>query len=339
MAVGTGPARGSGHDRRLLILKVARLYHEGGLRQAEIASRLGLSQSQVSRMLTAATEQGFVRTIVVQPRGVHTDLEEAVRAKFGLADVIVADASGDQRAVSAAIARAGAAYLETTIGARERIGISSWSSTLLAVVGEITRPSPRPAATVVQILGGMGVPSVQVYATQLTDRLARLVGARPVFLTAPGLTASPRVRRALLHDDQVAAAAREWDRLDTVLLGVGSLTPSALIRASGNAVPADDRAALLGAGAVGDISLRYFDEDGAEVVTGLSERVLGIGGDVLRAVPRRVGIAGGDEKRLAIAASLRGGWISVLVTDAGVARWLASTEVSPRGGPEPYARR
>ena len=38
-------------DRLALMSKVARLYHEQGIRQPEIADRLGLSLSRVSRLL------------------------------------------------------------------------------------------------------------------------------------------------------------------------------------------------------------------------------------------------------------------------------------------------
>ena len=41
-----------------LMTKVARLYYEQGLRQAEIADRLDLSQSRVSRLLKQAEKEG-----------------------------------------------------------------------------------------------------------------------------------------------------------------------------------------------------------------------------------------------------------------------------------------
>jgi DNA-binding transcriptional regulator LsrR (DeoR family) len=43
-------------------------------------------------------------------------------------------------------------------------------------------------------------------------------------------------------------------------------------------------------------------------------------------VPRRVGVAGGARKFRAIRAAVRGGWVSVLITDLQVARRLAAPE-------------
>ena len=60
------------------MVKVARLYHEHGVRQPEIARRLHVSQARVSRLLKQAELEGIVRTTVVVPAGVQTALEEAL---------------------------------------------------------------------------------------------------------------------------------------------------------------------------------------------------------------------------------------------------------------------
>ena len=50
-----------------LITKIAVLYHEEGMGQADISKKLNLSQARVSRYLKAAEGEGIVRTTVVQP--------------------------------------------------------------------------------------------------------------------------------------------------------------------------------------------------------------------------------------------------------------------------------
>jgi DNA-binding transcriptional regulator LsrR (DeoR family) len=75
-------------------------------------------------------------------------------------------------------------------------------------------------------------------------------------------------------------------------------------------------------GALGDICLRFFDEQGQRVMTPLDERVIGIRPEQLRMVARSVGIAGGQRKHEAIRGALAGGWINVLITDLGTAEAL-----------------
>jgi DNA-binding transcriptional regulator LsrR (DeoR family) len=67
-------------DTRLMT-KVARLYHEQGVRQPEIAERLNISQPRVSRLLKKAVATGIVRTTVVTPRGVFAEIEEEIERR------------------------------------------------------------------------------------------------------------------------------------------------------------------------------------------------------------------------------------------------------------------
>ncbi|MCU1475447.1 MAG: putative SorC family transcriptional regulator [Subtercola sp.] len=311
-------------DRLSLLTKIARMYHEQGLRQPEIAERLHISQSRVSRFLKEAVTLGIVRTIVVAPEGVHSDLEDAVRAKYDLADVVVADEAPTEQGLLASLGSAGAAYLETSLTGNDRVGISSWSSTLLATVDAMAPRTVRTASSVVQVLGGVGNATVQIQATRLADRLAGVTGAKPVFFPAPGIVGSAAARDALLADTYIAQAVAAWPSLTTLLVGIGSLEPSTLLQSSGNAVTADDQQQLRASGAVGDVCLRFFDADGVLVQTELHDRVLGISVDELRAIPRTIGIAGGERKHEAIRAAARGGWIDVLITDAATARFLAA---------------
>ena len=72
-------------------------------------------------------------------------------------------------------------------------------------------------------------------------------------------------------------------------------------------------------GAVGDIALRYFDSAGNDVSSDLQRRIMGMSPDQLRAVPRRIAVAGGRHKASAIRAALIGGWVTVLITDTQAA--------------------
>jgi DNA-binding transcriptional regulator LsrR (DeoR family) len=305
-----------------LITKVARMYHERGIRQVDIAETLHLSQARVSRLLRRAAELGIVRTVVAVAQGVYTDLEESLESTYGLAEAVVVDVEGSHRDIAAALGSAGASYLETTLTGGERIGISSWSETLLAVVDRMHPLRVAGAESVVQLVGGLGAASVQTEGNRLLSELAHLIGATAVFVPAPGLVGNKAMRESLLGDAAMESVAAEWSRLTMAIVGIGSLPPSPLLRASGNAVDPADQDRLLAAGAVGDVCQRYFDAAGVLVRSDLDDRVVGIDPDALRRIPRRIGIAGGESKHAAIHAALIGGWVNVLLTDTGTAESL-----------------
>ena len=301
-----------------LITKVARMYHERGVRQTDIAETLHLSQARVSRLLKRATELGIVRTVVAVAPGVHTELEEALEEKYGLAEAVIVDVEGTNAEITAALGSVGATYLETTLTGGERIGISSWSQTLIAVVDRM-RPFRVPGAeSVIQLVGGVGAAAVQTQGNRLLTEFARLVGATAIFVPAPGLVGSKAIGDSLLSDPAMESVAKEWARLSLGLVGIGSLPPSPLLRASGNAADLADQDKLLAAGAVGDVC-HLMPSD-------LDDRVVGIDPDTLRQIPRRIGIAGGDSKHAAIRAAVQGQWVNVLLTDTGTAAALLQGE-------------
>lgn len=312
-------------DQIRLLTKVARMYHERGMRQPQIAEQLHISQPRVSRLLKRAAQLGIVRTTVVTPRGVHAEVEERIERAYGISEIVVVDPGegADEQQVLPALGSAAAAYLETTLMGDERIGVSSWSATLLATVESMSPRPTRVADRVVQMLGGVGNVTAQTQATRITGRLAQLTGATPVYLPAPGLLASGDMREMIVTDPNIESALAACEDLTMALVGIGSVTPSALLRESGNSFAESELPELHKAGAVGDVCIRFFDEHGEHLRTPLDERVLGISADALRKVPRRVGVAGGARKQTAVRAALLGGWVNVLITDLPTALWLA----------------
>jgi len=315
-------------DQVRLLTKVARMYHERGIRQPEIAAQLRLSQPRVSRLLKQAAELGIVRTTVISPPGIHADLEDRIERRYGLREVVVAHTEGitDEDGVLPAIASAAAGYLDSTLTGSDRIGISSWSSSLIATVAAMRPRATRGATEVVQILGGVGTSAAQPQATRLTGQLAQVTRAEARYLMAPGLLATSAMRDALITEPNIASVLAEYSTLTVALVGVGSLEPSPLLRESGNAMAVQELESLRSADAVGDICLRFFDSHGRHVPSDLDRRVLGIETSTLLSIPRRIGVAGGERKWRAIHAAVVGGWLSVLVTDLHTAEHLLAAD-------------
>jgi len=310
------------HELRL-IAKVARLYHEGGLKQSEIAQRLNLSQSTVSRLLVRALNEKIVRVSVIVPTGACPELEEELQKRFGLQEAIVVDTAVDGDALLKDLGAAAAFYVETTVKPGEIVGISSWSATLLAMV-DAMRLLVRPVSgEVVQILGGVGRPEAEVHAAHLTQRLAKLLGSTVRLLPAPGVVGATATREALMLDPYVREALSHVGQVTMALVGIGAIEPSRLLAASGNVFSPRELDKLRKSGAVGDVCLRFFDADG-KPVTDLEDRVVGMSLLQLRKLRRSVGIAGGEQKHAAILGAVRGKWVNVLITDSHTAEYMVS---------------
>ena len=326
-------------DELRLMAKIARMYHTQGMRQTEICDRLNIHQSTVSRVLKRAEREGIVRVTVSAPAGTHTELEDALQARYGLLEAVVVDSREDDEQIARDLGVAAAFYLENTLKPNEILGISSWSAALLAMVNAM-QPSRRwKDARVVQILGGVGNPSAEVHATQVTRRLADLIGGEATLLPAPGVVGSGDARNVLLKDRFVREAVDWFPALTTALVGIGATEPSRALASSGNVFSPQELKLLAARGAVGDICLRFFNRAGEQVLTELNERVISIELSELRKVRRVVGVAGGERKRDAIDGALAGKLVNVLITDLATAEHLLEASAEPAGKPSKRAAR
>jgi DNA-binding transcriptional regulator LsrR (DeoR family) len=318
-------------DELRLMAKVARMYHTQGLRQTEICERLNIHQSTVSRVLKRAEREGIVRITVSLPPGTHTEVEEALQSTYGLDEAVVVDCLEDEAQIAHDLGAAAAFYLENTLKASDVIGISSWSAALLEMVNAM-HPSQRFKNTrVIQILGGLGSPNAEVHATQVTRRLADLIGGQTTLLPAPGVVGSRNARDVLMKDRFVREALDLFPQVTLALVGIGATKPSRALASSGNIFSPQEIELLAGKGAVGDICLRFFEAAGRQVVTELNDRVISMELDQLRAVRRVVGVAGGRRKTAAIRGALAGKLIKALITDLATAERL----LAEGGGAEP----
>ncbi len=311
------------HENARLMTKVARLYHEQGLSQPNISSRLHISQSRVSRLLSKATEVGIVRTTVVNTAGVYSELEDLLEKKYAVSEIVIVDTAEGEEQLLKGLGSAAAHYLESTLTGGDRIGISSWSASLLSTVEAMRPKVSKVADEVVQVIGGVGESNAQAFAVRLVGRLSEVTGARVSYLPAPGLVNTPEAARALFANQNIADVLKSVNDLTLLLVGIGSIEPSKLLKESGNSLSEKERKELAKLGAVGDVCMRYFDENGKGLKTNLDKRIIGIQADQLKKIPRRVAVAGGTRKLKAIKAALEGGWVNVLITDYKSARKLA----------------
>ncbi|WP_421856839.1 sugar-binding transcriptional regulator [Oricola sp.] len=310
-----------------MIARVAQMYHIEGQRQAQIAAHLRISQATVSRMLKRAQEEEIVRTTVMAPSGTYAELEGELRTRFGLSESIVVECTEDREgAIMARIGEAAAHFLEATLQQDEIIGVSSWSETILRMVDNIHPMKSGKAKFVVQTLGGMGDPRVQTHANQLTTRLAKLTGAEPHLLSAPGVAQSREAKLVLLSDPYVRETMDLFGKITLSIVGIGAMEPSSMLARSGNVFSSRELSEIAEAGGVGDISLRFFDANGEFVKTPLDERVIGLSLEELATIDRVIALAGGQTKTPAIRGALRAGVIDILITDKFTAERLVELE-------------
>ena len=182
-------------DELRLMTKVARLYYVDRLRQTEIADQLDISQATISRLLKRAQDEQIVRINISAPAGTFADLERELESVYGLKEAIVVESLPNEKQIIRDLGSAAAYYLDTTLKPNEMIGISSWSSTLLATVNAMTPITKPIGAQVIQILGGVGNPTAESDAVYIVSRLAALVQGQSILLPVPAVVGAHDTRQ------------------------------------------------------------------------------------------------------------------------------------------------
>jgi deoxyribonucleoside regulator len=306
-------------ERVYLLLQVAGLYYEQGLTQEEIARRVNLSRSNVSRLLTQARHQGLVEIRVRRPVPTVPTLESELKSSFKLHDAHVL-ANGMRstdmilRGVGTLAAEQIRAYLHD--GMVLSVG---WGRALYETV-QAFRPVSVRQVDVVQMMGGLGAVNPYIDGNELARHLAEAVGAHLYYLRAPYVVESAVIRDALMKERDIRMVIEMARNADLAITGIGSARPelSGLLRAG--YLTEDDLHTIAETGAVGDVCGQYIDIHGEVCQLELHRRIITIDLPSLLAMKRVVAVAAWREKAPAILGALRGGFIDVLVTDEAAAQ-------------------
>jgi DNA-binding transcriptional regulator LsrR (DeoR family) len=313
-------------DGQRLMIKVARLYHTHEMRQTDIAKRLQISQSRVSRLLAQAEDASIVRTVVAVPQHVHAELEERIESIYGLSEVHIVDAvSDDEAELGKDLAHTMAALLHDVAFEVRTIAVTSWSKTMRQMI-DVMLPMRTRCKFVIETLGDLGPPALQHDTARSTQQFAALTGAQPVFLRTPGVAASREMKELLLSSDPHAQKALEMlDSVDLALVGIGADEIDPDLRPGDNFFTDEQFAHVRELGAVGEVCLHFLDADGRPIDSELEDLVVGITRKQLKGARHRWAVAGGARKHRAIRAAVAGGWVDTLVTDAATAQFLIAS--------------
>jgi len=312
----------SKQDEQRLLVKIASLYFLDGLKQSDIARSLSLSQSFVSRAIARCQKEGLVKISVVQPSNIFLAVENELEDRYGIKQAIVVDVAHDTSdfSIKRAIGSAAAHYLETRLRPDDLVGISSWSTTIKAMVDEVHTPGLK-ARGVIQLLGGVG-PNGNVQATILTQTLAHQLNCKSWLLPSQSIEGSLEEKRRLLNSTDVSEVVNQFSEVSIAIVGIGILEPSQMLKTSGNYYHDDMLETLATRGAVGDICLHYFNDKGQPVLQPEEDPVIGMELNDIKACPNVIALAYGEKKVAALKGALKGGYIDVIITDYPTAKKL-----------------
>jgi DNA-binding transcriptional regulator LsrR (DeoR family) len=306
-----------------LLATVASLYYKLNKSQGEIAARLDMSSSTVSRLLREAHERGIVQITIHMPIPRDLELEQAFVERFGLKDAYIlqtsSETSHDGDTLLRAIGRLAATYLERvieTLTAGSSIGVA-WGTGVHATVSALPDNSGHNI-DVVQLLGGVG--ELVVDSPDLGRMVAQKLGGRHYDLHAPALVERAQVREVLLQEPVVRESILRARSVRLAINGIGTVQDEASSFLRAGLLSRTDLSNLRQQGVIGEICGHFYDIEGRWERFDINERIIGLELDDLRRIPQSIAVARGPLKAVAILGALRGQFMRVLATDDITAR-------------------
>lgn len=306
------------------------LYYVQDLSQMEIAKQLGVTRSNVSRMLTAAREQYIVKFEIAYPLNRDPAMEQRLLAKYsgeGVTEVVVVP--GRETGVGTAshgllaVGQAGCDWLDKNLRDGQTLGLC-WGSTVEAMV-DSAHFNRRVDVEVVQLAGELSIDS-RFSGHDLVRNLAEKLGGRYRYFNAPATTQDEATAASLMKTEQVANSLALGRTSDVAVLGVGQYGMSSSDLFLQRAAASDDEIQeAVELGAVGQISGRFYDREGKQLDLSINRRIISLDLDDLRDIPTVVTVASGDHKTEAVSAAIKGGLVNVLIVDSSLGQALETT--------------
>ena len=284
-------------------VRAAWMYYIAGQNQSEIASHLGTSRPVVQRLIAAAKEEGIVSIGLHHPVANCLDYAQLLQEKYQLIECNIVPTYNEEStldSVSFGCYQLMARYLQSDNA--KIIGIGSGLT--LKTIQRIDFDSPNSRC--VALISAMNDEGNAT--TTMMCRCCWRGKFRPTTISGPRRYAQTRQEHEMWCGSRlfsnVSAAAQQ---ADVIFVGIGPLGTQSPIFKDGfiNKVQLDE---LTARGGIGEILGRFIDADGGVVDSEINRLITSY--DIRQNQCPRIAVACGENKRPAILAALKGGWIN-----------------------------
>jgi deoxyribonucleoside regulator len=300
-------------DDLQLMVSVARMYYQQGLKQEEIAKRMKVSRASISLILAEARRSGIVEITIRNPLEDNAELSHALCAQFGLARCVVVPTSLRETDILIDLTASRAAEVfDEEAKSGDTVGIA-WGRTCHAFMSRYAARGFLQGMQVIPMIGGSNRNLERYQLNEMVRLFAEKLQATPAFIHAPALASSREDFELYMGSSSMKAVMEKWRAINIAVVSVGA--PPVSREFDGSRVLAARKSAAPEALPIGDICARYFDVKGRFVEDELSGRIIGIPVESLRRIPKILCVVGGLEKGYSLLGALKTGLITILVTD------------------------
>lgn len=306
-------------DNHRIVIKVCELYYKDNLSQKMISAKLGISRSQISRILTTARADNIVTIKIDNPYSDETILEKSLIKKFKLNDALVINTEGLSNPNSMVeLCKQAASQLDAYIPNQCSVGIMS-GKTISELVKSIQNFNKR-GLEFIPLIGGMGSDGADWHANIIVKSFADKTSGKYYFLSTPVMVKNMESKEILISEPDISKVLMKGTECEVVIIGVGQVSENSTSVIAG-ALKLQEVEKLKSLGAVASVCGSYVDKNGNIIENDITKRTIGQTLESIRKA-KKIAIAAGRSKIEALGAVLSGGHIDILITSLETARGI-----------------
>jgi len=310
-------------EKERFLAKIARLYYLEGLTQQDIANKLNISRTKVSRYLTRARKDKIVQININHPAEDFSDIEYRIEERYRLNECVIVDTVENQEDIIRSMGDSFNNLLSRLLENGDYIGIG-WGYSLRELSKYINIMEFKDIK-VVPMIGGLGKIGTGLHTNSVAKRIADRVGGISYMIHSPAVMDSREVKEIMEKDSNVKEIMDMSGKINTALIGLSDLSDESTLIRTGS-FTREDFQYLKSLGVIGDVNLIFIDRDGRHVPNRLDERLVRVPLERLKGIKNVIGVAFGRRKLEVIQAALRGQIINILFTDRDTAEGIVRAD-------------
>ena len=298
---------------------------------------MGISRSNISRILQQARQRGIVEIAINDPeQSIERDLEleRRLEQQFRINTARVARVKTNRNTLDK-VGKITAQLLSENLSRSQTIGLS-WGKTLQSVVRHLPKLRLAQPTTVYPLVGGLSMMDSPDSGDSLVQVLSEKLGAKSKHLYAPALVGSEESHRVLMNEPSIRNTLSQASKVELGLVGIGAYGMHSSARLIGEMqLNAEEQRQLQEQHPVGDICGRFYDLHGTPLGPPTSKRIIAVEFARLVDIPVLVGVAAGIEKALGVLGALRSEALDVIVVDSLLAEEVLRLHHLPENATAP----
>lgn len=298
-----------------LLTTVAALYYLDGMSQEDIALKINISRSAISRILKRARDKGIVQIQINFLSNQNEYLERKLKDAFGIDAVVINSDKIPGTGLLDEIQKKLIEEMKDLIKADSIVGVTRGA--IFHDVCSLLKYNDMNVSFA-QVMGMEASGARHHYAIDIVAKLSNLHGGNAYFLDAPLVFESKGARESLNKVPTIAKTLDALKRADLLMTTIPKLAPGKRDHIWQGFISDDDYQSLMDKEAVGAIFGRAFDLDGKFLDVSLNENIVGIDLETVKGI-NTLAVCYGKEFSEAALGGLRTKLINKIITDSACA--------------------